>query len=152
MQLTGARTGEVALLRCAPGGGEKGARGDTNEPRERNVEEQGLGFRGTAHTEIQTHLEAQVELTRWREHLIHTRTFGGVGGDAKSADASKGGRGEEHGVRLKKMWVASRRSEQEPDGGLVVALAPVLLGRVLVFARLNIALPLMIRLERTAFK
>ena len=75
-----------------------------------------------------------------------------MGGDAKSADASKGGRGEEHGVRLKKMWVASRRSEQEPDGGLVVALAPVLLGRGLVFARLNIALPLMIRPERTAFK
>lgn len=64
---------------------------------------------------------------------------------------AKGGAAGAWGA-AEKMWVASRRSEQEPDGGLVVALAPVLLGRVLVFARLNIALPLMIRPERTAFK
>lgn len=77
VQLTGARTGEVALLRCAPGGGEKGARGDANEPRERNVEEQGLGFRGWAHTENQPTSKRKSSLLDGAStSFIHARSVG----------------------------------------------------------------------------
>ena len=148
VQLTGARTGEVALLRCAPGGGEKGARGDANEPRERNVEEQGLGFRGWAHTENQPTSKRKSSLLDGAStSFIHARSVGWAAMQ-KCGCKQRGARRGAWGA-AEKMWVASRRSEQEPDGGLVVALAPVLLGRGLVFARLNIALPLMIRPERT---